>query len=145
MRKILMKAGISSVILSVIVATVLATMFDGEAAALGAIFGGTLAGTSFIGLIYVVTGLVAEQTQTREKLSMLTVMLVKLGLVGFGFWYGLIKLQLSPSGTALGIGGSILGLTLGLNKATSSPEAKEVMEREEARILAELEKDEKRG
>ena len=76
---------------------------------------------------------------------MLTVMLVKLGLVGFGFWYGLIKLQLSPSGTALGIGGSILGLTLGLNKATSSPEAKEVMERDEARILAELEKDEKRG
>ena len=145
MRKILMKAGISSVILSVVVATVLATMFDGESAALGAIFGGTLAGTSFICLIYVVTGLVAEQTQTREKLSMLTVMLVKLGLVGFGFWYGLIKLQLSPSGTALGIGGSILGLTLGLNKATSSPEAKEVMEREEARILAELEKDEKRG
>jgi len=145
MKKILLKYGILSVLASTPVAMIIASMLEGEPAALGALFGGLLSGASFVGLIYAVSGLVEEQTKTSEKLSMVTILVVKLGLVAFGFWYGLMKLQISPSGMALGIGASIFGLTFGLNKATSTPEAKEAMALEEARIVAELEKEEKRG
>jgi hypothetical protein len=145
MKKILMKYGVFSVLLSTVLAAIIAGMIEGKPAALGTLFGGLLSGVSFVGLIYVVSGLVEEQTRTLEKLSMLTILMVKLGVVGFGFWYGLIKLRLSPSGVVAGIGACILGLTLGLNKATSTPEAKEAMARDEARIAAELEMENKRG
>ena len=145
MKKILMKYAILSVILATVLATILAGIIEGEPAALGALYGALLSGVSFVGLIYVVSGLVEEQTRTVEKLSMVTILIVKLGLVGFGIWFGLMKLQLSPSGVGAGIGACILGLTLGLNKATSTPEAKEAMALEEERIAAELQKEEKRG
>lgn len=145
MKNILLKYGILSVLLATALGALIMGMIEGAAAAMAAVYGGLLAGGSFVGLIYAVTALLDEQTRSSEKLSMLGFLMVKLAFVGLGFWYGLIKLDLSASGIAAGIGASILGLTLGLNKATSSPEAQEAMARDEARIVAELEKEKERG
>ena len=127
MKKILLKYGSLSVLAATALAAIISAILESPFGALGAIYGGLLAGGSFVGLIYVVSGLIEEQTRTREKVSMITFLMLKLAFAAIGLWFGLIKLELSGSGVATGIGASILGLTLGLNKATSSPEAKEAM------------------
>jgi hypothetical protein len=99
---------------------------------------GTLAGVSFVGLVFIVGRLLDSRTPAGSKAGLTGMLIAKMGIVAGGFYYLIVEMGISPLGTSFGIGAAILGLTIGLNRGTASPEGQAAMDAESQRIAEQM-------
>jgi hypothetical protein len=108
--------------------------------ALGFLVGGLLSGASFLGFVYLVSDLLSPTAPAKSKAGLALLMFGKLALVGGVLWLAIAVLGVDGLGLMGGIAAAIFGFTLGLQRATRSPEGQAAMDAEEQRIAADLSK-----
>ena len=99
---------------------------------------GALSGVSFVGLAFIVGRLLDSQTPAGSKAGLAGMLIAKMTLVAGGLYFLIVEVKISPMGTSFGIGAAILGLTIGLNRGTASPEGQAAMDAESRRIAEQM-------
>lgn len=138
MTPILLRHAALAVVLAVVLATGVLTAVAGTDAGLGSAVGGVLGGVNFLGLTFIISRILDDRVAGGTKGALGLALVAKMGVVGFALWFALMRLELSALGVVFGLGAAIFGLTLGLARATASPEGRAAMAAEEARIVREL-------
>ena len=141
---ILMRYGLRWVLGAVLLATGVLGAWLGMAGAVAGLAGGALAGLSFLGLTWGVSRLMDETVESGQKARTGAFLAFKLLFVGVGMYLVIVEWALSPLGITFGIGGAIFGLTVGLSRATASPEGRAALEAESQRIERALGSDRER-
>ena len=99
---------------------------------------GALSGVSFVGLAFIVGRLLDSQTPAGSKAGLAGMLIAKMAVVAGGLYFLIVQVEISPLGTSFGIGAAILGLTIGLNRGTASPEGQAAMDAESRRIAEQM-------
>ncbi|MBI2377733.1 MAG: hypothetical protein HYV07_27270 [Deltaproteobacteria bacterium] len=134
MTKFLLIAGARSVAIAVFAVTAFCLLVVGEAHALGAMLGGSLAGIQFLLLVWIGGRLLDPTTRRATKAALLVLVLGKFILAAGLFWLLITRVPVTGIGIALGIGAALTGFTLGLNMAIRSPEGEHAIRTEEKKL-----------
>lgn len=139
LTRVLLKHFASTTLLLLGLATAVAFFVLGEAAAQAVLAAGLVASLNGAGLIWVVGVLIDPRGSTSGKATVLVVLLGKLALtLGLLYWLFAIK-GMHQIGMVVGIGVAVLGLVLGVNRGSVSPEGRAAIAETEKEIAQEME------
>ncbi len=121
MRKILLQHAGAMSALVVLPASAIA-YFLGRSEALGVFLGGTIAASDFLGILYLVSGLLEPDATNTAKLTLGMAFGAKLLAVALALWWT-VRIGASGLGIGLGIVFAIIGFTLGMLRGSAAAES----------------------
>lgn len=121
MRKILLQHAGAMSALVVLPASALAYLL-GRSEALGLFLGGSIAALDFLGIVYLIGGLLAPDATSSAKLTLGMAFGAKLLLVALSLWWT-VRIGASGIGIGLGIVLAIIGFTLGMLRGSAAAES----------------------
>lgn len=139
LTRVLLKYFVSTTLFLLGLAIAVAYLVLGESAAQAVLAAAIVASLNGAGLIWVVGVLIDPRGSTASKATVSLVLLGKLSVVlGLLYWLYAIK-GMHQLGLVIGIGVAVLGLVLGVNRGSNSPEGREAIAETEKEIAQEME------